>query len=332
MAKGRITSIKQTYSGSVARNVPLTAEEIAKLKIKPEYANMGLPEILADSDLAFDVVLDRGAITNPITGQMQALESYSTFRADTYAELGNGFSANYAPLSYLKALEGVFGNLRELGAVPTRAISLKHGRSAAIQLILPDTYYGGGVSHRQFAQMFASHDGTQGVLVNSSDVTIICANTYAMAKADKSMRHSAKHTQNIMANLGQIHAVITAQTALEMEFMGFLDQAALVNAEKMRPEFVDYILEMPKERAETKRVNSAKDNQKARLQLAIDTSVSERNGANATAFDLFQGVTRAVTYRWEGNGKKDDSEVFEYVMANPKPQEAREWLTEKIAR
>jgi len=321
-----ITGIRTNFVGPNGWH-QLKEAQIKALKIRPEYENMSFEDILKDADLAFSVRLEQGAITNPYTNELQQLATYSVFRDDVkFTELGSGFSANYNPISYKDALEAVYGDMKELGAIPARVISINGGRRAAFQFLMPDSFYAADLEHKMFAQLFAAHDGTIGVLVNSSDVTIVCCNTYAMAKADKTLRHSAKHTNNLNSRLAEIRLAIAAQTEAEKKFMEFLNKAAMSDGEKLRAEFVNYMLPEPEIR-EGKRTNSSIANQRAELQLAIDTSKTERNGNKVTAHDLFAGVTRRVTYRQQN---RDDAEQFVYVQKNSAPQDARNWIMEKI--
>jgi hypothetical protein len=325
----RITGIHTNYTNAPTGWHQLTSAQIAELKLKPEYAEMGIEGVLKDADLLFDVDLMRGAIENPYTGKMQPLNTYSVFRNDAnFKELGSGFSANYVPVAYKDALEAVFGDLRELGATPCRAISLNEGSRCALQFIMPDTFYAADLAHKMFANLFAGHDGKTGIVVNSSDTTIVCLNTYAMAKADKTLRQSAKHTSNVAVAMAEIRHTLKAQTEAEKQFMEFLNTAALANMENKRSAFVGFMLPEPEERVGIRK-NSAIANRQAELQLAIDTSVSERNGSFVTAHDLFQGVTRNITYRTQN---RTDAEQFEYVIRNAAPQQAKAWIMEEMTR
>lgn len=315
--------ITQNYDSS--KYGKLSPQDIQALKIKPEYAEMPIEGILRDADLAFGVVKEAGAITNPHTGKLQLLKTYSVFRDDeSFKELGSGLSANYSAISYKDALEGVFGDLKTLGAIPARAISIDDGAKMAMQLILPEDYYAADLLHKQFANLYAGHDGKQQILVNSSDITIICQNTYAASKADKTMRFGAKHTLNLTNRLAEIRKVINLQSAEQQEFMKFLNGAALKNAELQRQQFVDFLLPP----VEEDRSNQGRNNRRSELQEAIDTSARERNIAQITAHELFQGATRYITHRTQ---KRDDSEQFVYVMENDFPTKAKLWIAETFS-
>ena len=324
----KIDGIKTNFGGPVGWH-QLNKAQIAALKLKPEYENMPFEAILKDADLDFGVRKEVGAIQNPFTGEMQLLKTYSVFRDDKrFTELGSGFSSNYVPVSYKDALEAVFGGMKELGAIPARVISLNDGARAAFQFIMPESFFAANIEHKHFTQLFAGHDGTVGIVANSSDVTIVCLNTYAMAKADKTMRHSAKHTSNVNVAMAEIRMAIAAQTEAEKQFMAFLNAAALAKMESKRNAFVNYMLPEPETR-EGIRKNSAIANRRAELHLAIDTSLKERNELELTAHDLFQGVTRFITHKEQ---KRTPDEQFEYVLTNTMPQKAKAWVMEAIGR
>lgn len=322
-----ITGIKTNFGGPQGWH-QLKPETIKGLKLRPEYENMSFEAILKDADLAFGVRLEKGIIENPYTGEKQLLNTYSVFRDDAkFTELGSGFSANYTPISYKDALEAIYGDMRELGAIPARVISLNNGAKAAFQFLMPDSFYAADKEHKMFAQLFAGHDGTTGVIVNSSDTTIVCLNTYAMAKADKTLRNSAKHTANLGVRLAEIRLAIAAQTEAEKQFMNFLNNAAKRNAEAVRGQFVEFMLPQPPVK-DGIRQNKGIANRRAEFQLAIDTSKAERNGSYITYEDLFQASTRYTTYRQQN---RDDSEQFAYIQKASMPQDARNWITEKIS-
>ena len=57
--------------------------------------------------------------------------------------------------------------------------------STDIQFGFNDQQYKiGGQFHKTFYNLYAGHDGTVGIVVNSSDVRIICGNTHRMSLND----------------------------------------------------------------------------------------------------------------------------------------------------
>jgi len=309
-----------------ARSPSWGAIDRGTLKMNPAMANMNIEDILTEADLAFQPLLVQTHYYDPVDGKEHMSGAHSVIRADNGNELGTGFSDGYTPVGYLDALEGLFGDVKKLGGIPTRAINFKDGRRTALQFVLPDTWYIAERQHNLFFNVFAGHDGTTGILFNSADTCIVCGNTFAMAKASQVLRYSARHTSNVTARLAEIRQAIFTIQETSKAYYSVLQLAAQKPAnEAIITEFVNFI--HPDEKKEGVRDNRARANKRGDLNTAIAVSVAERNGSVPTIYDLFSGQTRMVSWNKQN---RTAEEQFEYAMTNAKNQAAYTWIKEKI--
>ena len=104
------------------------------LIMNPELANLSIEDMLARSDLAFQV----GKVQTgyEYLGVYYPSKAYSIIRLDSGEELGKGASSEYNPMGYLDSLGHIFGDVKQLGGIPTRVIKFGKGERAAIQFIL----------------------------------------------------------------------------------------------------------------------------------------------------------------------------------------------------
>lgn len=323
----RINSISDNFDGKRYWH-QMTKDQIDGLKLNPNYEGKSIQVLLDDNGLGFGVRSEEMVIANPFTGELKQTGCYGVFTNDSeFRQLGKGFGPDYVPMSYVEILERAFGDLTELGQIPCRVLKINEGARAAIQFLAPESFYAADLEHRMFLNLYAGHDGLWGIMINGSDVTMVCLNTVAKSRGSKVLRHTAKHTKNVNNKLAEINLAITAQSDAQKEFMDFLNAAAMVkSASEEVTEFVNFMFP-DTAKADEKRKNSAIANQREELILAIETSRKERNTSEITYHELYQGITRQVTWKKQN---RDDVEQFEYVLANEKPQKAKEYIAEKI--
>lgn len=322
----RINGIGDNYGGNKSWH-QLTQAQIDGLKLTPDYEGKSIQELLDKNGLGFGVRSEEMVIANPWTGELKPTGCYGVYtNDDAFRQLGKGFGPEYVPLSYVEILEKAFGDLTELGQIPCRVLRINEGARAAIQFLAPDSFYAADLEHRMFLNLYAGHDGLWGIMINGSDVTMVCLNTIAKSRGSKVLRHTAKHTKNVNNKLAEINLAITAQSDAQKEFMEFLNSAAMVQAASEEvTEFVNFMF--PDTQKEGIRKNAAISNQREELVYAIETSRNERNVGSISFHELMQGVTRQVTYKTQ---KRTADEQFEYVLANDKPQIAKAYIAEKI--
>ena len=296
----RPTNISQSYT-----------EKIGTLEIKPEYAIKSLYDIAEENDMAFGVLKVQTEYTSPVSGQKFPSKSYSVIRADNDFELGNGFTEDYQPLSYVDMLEVFFEDIKNISGIPTRAIKFGIGEKGAFQFIFPKDWQVAGTTHKTFWNLYSSHNGTVATTINVSDVTIICGNTFNFSLMDKSLHYSVRHTTNSQERLVEIRKLFNISEANMGQYYNQLDKMALMNAKgNVISDFLEYMIPTKKENGQS--MNSGpKSRQLDLTQAIIHSAENERNKSDVSIYDLFQGTTRYSNHR---TGKRSESEQFEFVM------------------
>jgi len=306
------------------------------LQVNPALANLGIEDLLEKSDLNFQV--GKIQTSYDYLGQHIESKSHSIIRLDTGKELGFGATKEYEPVSYQRAIYDVFGEdisdkMKNIGGIPTRVISLHNGARAAFQFVLPEIWKVAGKIHRTFFNIFGSHDRSSGVGFNTSDICIVCGNTYLRAFASKELRSFAKHTANVHSKLVELSKAILTIRAESVEYYTVLDNAATVTVNSDTVAAFTALL-FPDTNGGEKRQSKAADNRRDELMAAINVSRAEREGYTAsgalTVYDVFQGALRFTSYKEQ---KRNADEQFEYVMDGPgniKNTMAYNWLLEAV--
>lgn len=175
-----------------------------------------------------------------------------------------------------------------------------------------------GDKHYHYITVLLSHDGTSAVRIFPTDVRVVCANTLALAMGsrDAALTMNIRHTGNIMDKAQQTVAMLAS---VSEEFKAHEEwMRHLVEIPLTQNRFKEVLAELfPEGEDETPRIKANRD---ARI-LALTEGVREEVRLlpqlsfttiqqNATAYELFNGVTRYVDH-FIGNKKKDR---FEYAV------------------
>lgn len=291
------------------------------LEMNPDYAEKDIIDILNEVDLGFQVGRVQNYFHSPVTGELLPSQSHSIIRLDNDKELGYGMTDRYNPMSYVDMLGNYFGDFKKLGGIPTRAVSFDGGEKADIQFIFPEKFYKvADREHGLFFNFYSSQDGTVPILINSSDVCIVCGNTHAMSKNDARLRHSIRHTASASNRLMELQKTLMSFDSPVNEYYGLLATMPRYSADvkvgdKNLQEAFIYAMFPDKEVEEGEvNKNKSRDNQRENLRVAIGTSTAERNTSDVTIYDVFQGLTRYTSYRSQN---RNESEQLAYVMDGP---------------
>jgi hypothetical protein len=292
------------------------------LEVKPEYKDKGLEDILEDAGLNFPVTKNQLYYYDPIASIFKPSRSYNITKGDFTQELGYGMTSRYAEMSYPDILSGYFGDFKNLGGIPTRAISIDNGSKAAIQFIFEQAMWKiADREHGLFFNFYASQDGKTPILLNTSDICIVCGNTYAMSKADNRLRTSIRHTKNASSRLAELKGAFHNFEEPVNEYYFQLSQFPRfaadnrVNNQSVQEAFISAMF--PKKESENGEIvaqNKSRENQMENLRVAIGNSAAERNTSDITIYDLFQGLTRYTSYRTQN---RNTEEQFAYVTEGP---------------
>lgn len=291
---------------------------LGTLVMKPEYKEKGLDDILDDAGLGFQVGLVQNHFVDPVTGIWTPSKSHSIIRMDTSAEIGYGVTLDYQPMSYSQIMGDFFGDLKNLGGIPTRAISFSNGSKGAIQFLFGE-WLVSDRPHKSFLNFYAGHTGKTAIEFNSSDVCIVCGNTYALSKADKTLKFSVRHTEKASQRLMELrNNVLNMQKYNEHYYQLLNDMARYSASGEIQKAFIHHIFPQPKNQDGTEKIsgNKSLENQRAALGNAIAISVSESNkpADKVTIYDLFAGITRYTNYRTQN---RNAEEQLEYVTNGP---------------
>lgn len=287
--------------------------ERGTLKVDPELAPLSVAEIMERSGLGFNPLKVAIGYNNPLTGQFSEYDDkFIIIRSDTGEAIGT-VGRRYNPIPYYAAIESAFGDIVTAGGIPTRAVSMDNGAKMAVQFALPEGWLVADCEHGLFVNLFSSHNGTLAIVVNSADIRIVCGNTFAMALASQTDRHSVKHTASAYDRLTAVQKALFGIRESAQYYYGALDTFAAHKASSAEvQQFLSAVIP-DKEKGESKRDNSQPANRREAVYLAAGQSAEERNTADITFYDLLQGVTRVSSYKT--TEKRTDN--FEYVTFGP---------------
>lgn len=298
------------------------------LKINPDMKDKSLEAILEDADLAFGVLTSQNTYKSAVSGLEYPSKGYTVYRVDNDTELGFGFTEKYNEKSYISILEAVFGDLKQLGGIPTRAVNFNGGRRAAIQFIFPEVYYVADRAHGTFYNLYAAHDGTLGVGANGSDVCIVCGNTFRRSYNDKRLKATFKHTTSLDEKLAGLRHVFTFLQEDNKYYYPLMQEAAQKKvSDGMVSEFLLAMI------PDGKTANIGPSNRRDDLQEAINITLGESNKGpdNMTIYDVFQGALRYTSYKAQ---KRDNEEQVAYVLEGPGEKlndKAYAWLKDSLS-
>lgn len=303
------------------------------LEIDPALANLSLEQILDKAALNFPVYKTALSGKSAISGKEIKSKSFSVYNGLTDDELGYGFTKDYVPMSYPDILGTIFEDIKHLDGTPTRVVSFANGARADIQFGFNDQQYKiGGQFHKTFYNVYAGHDGTIGIVVNSSDVRIICGNTHRMSLNDKTLKTSFKHTEKVASRLAELSNLFSFTKLAAQPYYNLLDRAMRVPvSDGQIHEFLNILIpDTPIK--EGKALNAGPGNRREKVFAAIGEAASEVGSSKLNAYFVFEGV---LGYNTNNQGNRSDAEQLEYVTAktgqgNKMNQVAYAWMEETV--
>lgn len=188
---------------------------------KSAWHQMGtvLPDYLSPMAMQTAAGLDWTVTKRPIfttadgdvTNVIRIDDKAATVRSDTNQPLGvvgNTYEIiqNTAIFEFLTAVT-------DNGDVKIEtAGALRGGRQVWAQARIGDTYSIGGDPHATYLTVATSHNGSVAFSIFPTNVRVVCANTFSMALAGKTVAYKVLHTVNHQAN------VADARRALDLTF------------------------------------------------------------------------------------------------------------------
>lgn len=214
----------------------------------------------------------------------------------------------------------------EIGLSVSRGGLLKDGKLVYLQTELPETIIGkSGV--KRFVTGLTSHNGSSGIGFGSSNVVIVCQNTFYKAYGEiQSFRHSLTAKERITIALKEMKIAITMDERMIETFKA-------MESEPLKDEIFARVLAKAFKADPTVKaseISTRKTNQLTTLSQNIETEIGI-HGTNL--WSLFNGITRYINHHAVKPEKKQ-----EYVMVGAGYRtnlitynEIMNWLGDKVA-
>jgi len=214
--------------------------------------------------------------------QGQETQGFGIFRDDTQACLGI-VGSKYTPTQNYEIAETLYEAAGQQNLKITRAGMLGSGQKVYFQLELPDVRIGGSDSKR-FLTALTSHDGSAPIGFGTTNVVVVCANTFFSALKDM---QRVRHTANSKAKISLISAQLRNSVFQEEALIDVMMQMSKTTIpSKITDEFLLSIIGGDEEFTRTKnRLNN--------FRVAMTT---EFNTHGETAYGLFNAVTRYTNH------------------------------------
>lgn len=286
---------------------------LGQVVINPALKSASIVEVLESADLNFQTEVKPMRYQNHKGEYVDAPDTFAVIRTDTGHMLGD-VGKRYETVSYSDALREVFGAIVDNGGIPTRALGFRNGAAGSIQFTLPESYWVGASEQKSLVTLATSHDGTMGIKVGLTMITIVCGNTFARAMRD--LGYSFKHTLNVRGKLSKVAemmGIMRQESAEYVETLNRLDESLVDSpAVEAFTRLLFPVTSLNKDGSP----NKASLKKREVLQGAINTSMLETGIEVPSLYTLFSGVTRMVdhTLARQGDKKANDSALqWEYA-------------------
>lgn len=227
--------------------------------------------------------------------------TYGVFKKTERTHLGS-VGEKYEVYQNWQLAEALLIASEEVGVTFEQGGSLKNGRKVFLQAKLDDDYIGKSDIKRYITAM-NSHDGSSSVGLGSSNIVVVCQNTFhkAMKEVTK-VRHTSSAPERIKALALQLNKIIRADELLMNNFKVMADTPL---KDAMIERVIRKVFEVDAN-TRTKDISTIKKNQIESFARALDTEI-KLEGANV--WGLFNAVTRYTNHISAPSKGKD-----EYLM------------------
>lgn len=164
----------------------------------------------------------------------------------------------------------------------------------------------GGDEHKSYLLLYSTHDGTSPLLAKFISTRVVCANTAAMALAEKDSRDvRIRHTGDISAKLSEAAKLIAAARHTQMEVASNLARfLAKKLSEKQIGTYFDRVLKIDNIKA--KDVSTRRNNEKDALMSLSSSGRGIDKSNRGTLFSAYCAVTEYTTHHRVVKGEKED--------------------------
>jgi phage/plasmid-like protein (TIGR03299 family) len=238
---------------------------------------MSVEQILAEANANWTV--SKESLFGP---NGEPTQGFGIFRNDTNHCLGI-VGSKYHPTQNREIAETLYEAAGQQNLKIARAGMLGNGQKVYFQLGLPDVRIGGSDSKR-FLTALTSHDGSAPIGFGTTNVVVVCANTFFSALKDmQRVRHTANSAAKISLISDQLRNSVFQEEAL-IDVMMQMSKTTIPST--ITDEFLLSIIGGDEEFSRTKnRLNN--------LRTAMTT---EYNTHGETAYGLFNAVTRYTNH------------------------------------
>jgi phage/plasmid-like protein (TIGR03299 family) len=238
---------------------------------------MSVEQILAEANANWTV--SKESLFGP---NGEPTQGFGIFRNDTNRCLGI-VGSKYHPTQNREIAETLYEAAGQQNLKIARAGMLGNGQKVYFQLGLPDVRIGGSDSKR-FLTALTSHDGSAPIGFGTTNVVVVCANTFFSALKDmQRVRHTANSAAKISLISDQLRNSVFQEEAL-IDVMMQMSKTTIPST--ITDEFLLSIIGGDEEFSRTKnRLNN--------LRTAMTT---EYNTHGETAYGLFNAVTRYTNH------------------------------------
>lgn len=204
----------------------------------------------------------------------------------------------------LKGIE-TFGN----DLTVSKAGSINGGRKIFLQLGINGTSKVGQDTIKRYITVIDSNDGTTGLSVGISDITMRCQNQFY--KFYKSGQNKFRHTATIEEKLKTLPSLIEEALKESLKQIVIYNKFASTEITKgMADKMVKYVLGHDKLNKDDSELSTRSINIMDKLYADIDTEI-EQVGSNMWA--LFGGVTRFTTHS-KSSPKRDNGKIESLML------------------
>jgi phage/plasmid-like protein (TIGR03299 family) len=238
---------------------------------------MSVEQILAEANANWTV--SKESLFGP---NGEPTQGFGIFRNDSNRCLGI-VGSKYHPTQNHEIAETLYEAAGQQNLTIARAGMLGNGQKVYFQLGLPDVRIGGSDSKR-FLTALTSHDGSAPIGFGTTNVVVVCANTFFSALKDmQRVRHTANSAAKISLISNQLRNSVFQEEAL-IDVMMQMSKTTIPST--ITDEFLLSIIGGDEEFSRTKnRLNN--------LRTAMTT---EYNTHGETAYGLFNAVTRYTNH------------------------------------
>jgi phage/plasmid-like protein (TIGR03299 family) len=239
-----------------------------------------------------------------VTADGKTTETFGMFRSDSQSWLGS-VGNQYTPFQNHQLAETIVQASEGIGKVTTSGGQLDGGRKVFLQVALPDDYIGNSGIKRHITAL-NSHDGSSSISFGSSNVVVICQNTFYKAHKDLSkFRHTASAEDRLKQAMQDLRRSIQLDEALMVDFKRM---AGAKLDGSMVESIIDKLFGVKKD-TKIAEVSAVKRNQVEAFSNALS---KEMNDHGATIWSLFNAVTRYTNHYASPKG---DEAKQSYIMA-----------------